>query len=253
MGTQAASAMGRQPDAGMVALTPASVGALPVARPSAPLASRKPMPQETDGLTDSELVGRVVRGETDAFAGLVRRYGPLVQRTVHRHVPRDRAEDLVQETFIRAFQSLGNFALGSKFPEWLTTIAVRTCYDFWRSHYRNRESPESSLTEQHRDWADRVTAAESQERFDREVRRGEAREVLSYALDRLSPEDRLVVTLVHLEGLSSEEAARQLGWTAVNVKVRAHRARRRMRRELEALFGDHGEALWNTKNGTAKS
>jgi RNA polymerase sigma-70 factor (ECF subfamily) len=208
---------------------------------------------ETGGLTDSDLVQRVVRGDTEAYAGLMRRHGALVQRTVHRHVPRDRAEDLVQESFIRAFQSLGNFELGTKFPEWLTTITVRTCYDYWRTHYRNREAPESSLTEQHRDWADRVTASLSQEQFDEDVRRKEAKEVLAYALDRLSPEDRLVVTLVHLEGLSIEEAARQLGWTAVNVKVRAHRSRRRMRQELERLLGENAEGLWNAKIETAES
>jgi RNA polymerase sigma-70 factor (ECF subfamily) len=237
--------MGRQPDGDAGAL------AAPAAGAPASTAYRKSMAHETGGLTDSDLVRQVVEGDTDAFAGLVRRHGALVQRTVHRHVPRDRAEDLVQDTFIRAFQSLGNFEPGSKFPEWLTTIAVRTCYDYWRGHYRNRESPESSLTEQHRDWAERVTAALSQERFDQEVRRGEAKEVLAYALDRLSPEDRFVVTLVHLEGLSIEEAARQLGWTAVNVKVRAHRARRRMRQELEAMFGEGKEGRWNAKNGTA--
>jgi RNA polymerase sigma-70 factor (ECF subfamily) len=211
------------------------------------------MANDAGGLTDSEIVRRVVAGDTDAFAALVKRHGGLVQRTVGRHVPRDRAEDLVQEAFIRAFQSLGNFELGSKFPEWLTTIAVRVCYDFWRGHYRNRESPQSALTEQHRDWADRVTASLSQERFDEEVRRKEAREVLDYALDRLSPDDRMVVTLVHLEGLSMEEAARQMGWTAGNVKVRAHRSRRRMRQALEALLGEHAEDLWNAKIGTAKN
>lgn len=204
-------------------------------------------------MTDSEIVRRVVQGDRDAFAALVKRHGPLVQRTVARHVPRDRAEDLVQEAFIRAFQSLGNFELGSKFPEWLTTITVRTCYDFWRGHYRNRESAESTLTEQHRDWADRVTASLSQEQFDEEVRRKEAREVLDYALGMLSPDDRMVVTLVHLEGLTIEEAAKQMEWTAVNVKVRAHRARRKMRQALEALLGENAEALWNAKIGTVKS
>lgn len=211
------------------------------------------MESETGGVTDSEIVRRVVKGDADAFAGLIRRHGALVQRTVARHVPRDRAEDLVQEAFIRAYQSLGNFELGTKFPEWLTTIAVRTCYDYWRSHYRSREQPESALTEDHRDWADRVSATLSREQFDEEIRRREAREVLDYALGRLSPDDRMVVTLVHLEGLSIEEAAQQMGWTAVNVKVRAHRSRRRMRRELETLLGEHAEALWNAKIGTERN
>lgn len=240
--------MDRQPGGSTAALAGYHRAVLPSST-----AHRVRMASESGGLTDSDIVLRVLDGETDVFAMLVRRHGPLVQRTVYRHVPRDRAEDVVQEAFVRAFQSLHHFAPGTKFPEWLTTITVRACHDFWRSHYRNREAPESTLTEQHRDWADRVTAAQSQERFDEEVRRQEAREVLAYALDRLSPDDRMVVTLVHLEGLSIEEAAHQLGWTAVNVKVRAHRSRRRMRRELEALLKNRAETIWNTTIGTVKS
>ncbi|MFI5401279.1 MAG: RNA polymerase sigma factor, partial [SAR324 cluster bacterium] len=68
-------------------------------------------------------------------------------------------------------------------------------------------------------------------------RRAEARELLDYALTQVSPEDRMVISLVHLEGLSAQEAARRLGWSAVNVKVRAHRTRRKMRRLIEDWLG----------------
>lgn len=244
--------MGRQLDGNVGALCGRLTG-VPQARSPERGERGRSLVNDPGTMTDSEIVRRVVGGDREAFSALVKRHGALVQRTVARHVPRDRAEDLVQESFIRAFQSLANFQLGSKFPEWLATITVRTCYDYWRSHYRSRERAESTLTEQHRDWADRVTASLSQEQFDEEVRRKEAREVLDYALGTLSPDDRMVVTLVHLEGLSIEEAAQQMDWTAVNVKVRAHRARRRMRQALEALLGENIEGLWNAKIGTARS
>jgi RNA polymerase sigma-70 factor (ECF subfamily) len=200
------------------------------------------MAQELDPSSDSGLVQRVVAGDTEAYAGLVRRHGPLVRRIVARHVPRDQTDDLTQEAFVRTFESLANFQLGTRFPEWLTTITVRACLDFWRGQYRRRETADSRLGESHQEWAERVTAARSQDAFEQETRRGEAREVLDYALAKLSPEDRLAISLVHLEGLSIEEASRQLGWSVANVKVRTHRSRRRMRKTLEELLGDGGPA-----------
>ena len=203
-------------------------------------ARNRPMPLDFDPSGDSGLVERVVRGETEAFAGIVRRHGAMVRRTVARHVPPDRVDDMTQEALVRAFESLRNFRLGTRFPEWLTTIAVRACLDFWRGHYRRRESAESRLGESHQEWAERLTASRSEAEFEEHTRREEAREVLNYALARLTPEDRLAVSLVHLEGLSIEEAARQLGWSEANVKVRTHRARRRMREILEPLLGARG-------------
>jgi RNA polymerase sigma-70 factor (ECF subfamily) len=193
-----------------------------------------------DAADDSAIVRRVLDGDADVFAELMRRHAGRVQKAVSWHVPRDRVEELTQETFVRAYTSLANFEAGTKFPEWLSTIAVRTCHDYWRTHYRRREVTASVLMPEHRDWADRVTAARSQEEFLAQTQREEAREVLQYALERLTPEDRLVVTLVHLEGQSVEDVARRLGWTTVNVKVRAHRARRRMRKELETLLDSSG-------------
>jgi RNA polymerase sigma-70 factor (ECF subfamily) len=70
------------------------------------------------------------------------------------------------------------------------------------------------------------------------VRQRETRDLLQKALAHLSPENRMVVTLVHLEGYSVREAAELLGWTVVNVKVRAHRARQQLRNILEPLIED---------------
>ncbi len=92
--------------------------------------------------------------------------------------------------------------------------------------------PVSAFSAEHDAWIDQVLADESDERFQEQVRRQETTEMLQRALQRLSPENRLVLTLVHLEGHSVREAARLLGWSVVNVKVRAHRARHALRRLL---------------------
>jgi RNA polymerase sigma-70 factor, ECF subfamily len=187
---------------------------------------------------DDRIVRRVRNGDIEAFSELVRRYGARVNGTVARHVPYDQREEIAQDTWIRAFQSLNGYQLGTRFGDWATGIAVRASYDFWRQHYRRREVSESMLGDTHREWVDAVGAAQSAEFFQEQVHRNEAREVLEYALAQVSPEDRMVVTLVHLEGLSAQEAATQLGWSVVNVKVRAHRTRKKMRQAIEAWLGE---------------
>jgi RNA polymerase sigma-70 factor (ECF subfamily) len=89
--------------------------------------------------------------------------------------------------------------------------------------------PVSALTEDQAGWLDRALAAESDEQFREEADRRESLEVLEWALAQLSPEHRLVLTLVSLEGRTLREAADLLGWSVVNVKVRCYRARKALR------------------------
>jgi RNA polymerase sigma-70 factor, ECF subfamily len=187
---------------------------------------------------DDEIIRRVVGGDVNVFEVLLHRYRPLVFRIVLKHVPHDSAEEVAQDTFVRAYQSLSNYAAKGTFPRWLATLSVRSCYDFWRNHARNRELPLSSLTEEHQKWLDEVLAPQSREAFLGHTARQEGKEVLGYAMDRLSAEDRMVVSLVHLDGLSVKEAAKMLGWGMVKTKVRAHRARREMRKIIIELMGE---------------
>jgi RNA polymerase sigma-70 factor, ECF subfamily len=187
---------------------------------------------------DDEIIRRVVGGDVNVFEVLLQRYRRLVFRIVLKHVPHDSAEEVAQDTFVRAYQSLPGYAAKSSFPRWLTTLAVRSCYDFWRNHARNRELPLSSLTEEHQKWLDEVLAPQSRESFLEHTAREEGKEVLGYALDRLPAEDRMVLSLVHLEGLSVKEAAEMLGWGVIKTKVRAHRARREMRKIILELIGE---------------
>ncbi len=183
---------------------------------------------------DDELVRRVVAGETECFEDLMLRHQNHVRRIVGNHVPHDRAAEVAQEIFVKAYTGLGTYRFEEPFPHWLATIAVRSCYDFWRTQ-QAADVPVSALTADHHRWIDRVMAARSDENFAEQGRRQEASEVLQWALARLSPENRLVVTLVHLDGHSIREAAALLGWSVVNVKVRAHRARQALRNILEEL------------------
>jgi RNA polymerase sigma-70 factor (ECF subfamily) len=88
------------------------------------------------------------------------------------------------------------------------------------------------LTEEHQRWIEQTLSAQSDAQFRRQAEQRDAAEILEWALQQLSPENRAVLTLVHLDGYSVREAAQLLGWTLVNVKVRAHRARHALRNLL---------------------
>jgi RNA polymerase sigma-70 factor (ECF subfamily) len=191
------------------------------------------MRHESSSQSDAEIIDRILAGEVNAFEFLMDRHGDRVLRIVKRHVPHQDVEDTAQRAFIRAYRSLGSFSGEGGFRQWLSTIAVRSCYDYWRERYRSREVPVSNLTERHGEWLNEVLADSSERSYEDLSARREAAEVLEWGLARLSPEDRMVLEMVYLEGLSGKEAAKLLGWSAVNVKVRAFRARKRLEKLLK--------------------
>ncbi len=186
--------------------------------------------------TDSEIVRRILKGEVDAYRRLMERYKNHALKIIKRRVPPSEVEDVAQEVFVKAFQSLSRFDPESHFQKWLSTIAVRTCHDYWRQHYRNRESPESTLSPRHRKWVEGIMASEANTVLETSFRQTEAREVLDWALDQLSPEDRSVMELVYLEGRTGKEAAQLLGWSVANVKVRAFRIRKKLKKRLSGIL-----------------
>ena len=193
------------------------------------------------GLPDEEVIRRVVAGEVDLFEELLLRYQEHVGRIVAGHVPQEMVEEVAHDVFVRAYTSLPTYSFRTPFSHWLSTIAVRSCYDVWRSVSARKEVPLSGpreTVEEQQEWTEHLLAAESRDRFDTMVRQRDASNLLQRALAQLSPENRMVVNLVHLEGHSVREAAELLGWTVVNVKVRAHRARQQLRKILDTSMKD---------------
>ncbi|HSG28289.1 MAG TPA: RNA polymerase sigma factor, partial [Candidatus Krumholzibacterium sp.] len=179
---------------------------------------------------DMEVIGRVLDGDSDSFGILLDRYTDHVMKIVGRRIPRDDVEETAHEVFIRAFRSLGRFAGKSPFPHWLASIAVRTCHDYWRERYRGREMPVSDLSVDHQQWLEKTISEEANAFHESTESREAAREVLDRILARLSPDERTIVQLIHLDGYSVAEASELTGWSAANVKIRAFRARNRMRK-----------------------
>ena len=188
-----------------------------------------------------EAVRRVLDGDVEAFAVVVNAHQRLIAADLARRLPAQDVQEVAQDAFIRAFRSLPSYRREAPFRIWILRIARHAAMDFWRKKYRRRDQLFSDLD----DPALVRVEATQQERLaeqqaDREAQ-DSAREWLAAALLRLSPDDRAVITLVELEERSMEDAARRLGCGLSAVKVRAFRARRRLKAILEELRPEKDE------------
>lgn len=182
--------------------------------------------------SDAECIAAVLDGDRASFEPLVRKYSPRVFATARRYARREsEVEDIVQETWLKAFEKLAGFRGEAPFEHWLMRLAVRTCYDFLRGHQRNRETSFSEMTDPETDWLERFasdpdTASEEADG---------ARQLVRRVLEQLSPQARMVITLLEIEDRPVKEIARLTGWSATLVKVRAFRARAEMKRVLARM------------------
>lgn len=181
---------------------------------------------------DAERIAAVLQGDTASFEPLVVKYQARVFATARRYSRNEHeVEDIVQEVFIKAFQKLSSFRGEAPFEHWLMRLAVRTCYDFLRTHQRNRETPFSDIQAEETDWLERFLAAPD---HDTDAAAA-ARELVDALLSRLSPAARLVLTLLEIEQRPVKEIAALTGWSVTLVKVRAFRARAEMRKCLQKI------------------
>ena len=179
---------------------------------------------------ESDLVQRARRGDDDAFASLATLYRGRIATMAARFARGSHEiDDLVQEIFIRVWKGLDRFREDAPFEHWIMRVAVRACYDFLRRHRRRRES-EVLVDEMPAPSAAGLPADPG------EHRSREAWEIVRALLDALGEKDRLAVTLIDLEQKSVREAAALTGWSESNVKVRAFRARQRMKEIYRQRF-----------------
>ena len=182
--------------------------------------------------SDSELIAKVLEGDAEAFAPLVKKYQARLFATARRYARREsEIEDIVQEVFLKAYQKLDGFRGEAPFEHWLMRLAVRTCFDFLRRHQRNRETSFTELTEPETDWLETCVVQPDTANEDAEA----ARQLVARILDRLSPSARLIITLLEIEERSIKEIAALTGWSLPVVKVRAFRARAEMKKCLAKL------------------
>ena len=183
----------------------------------------------TGEVSDQEIVRAVLAGDNARFEDLVLRYQSRLFGMARRYARReDEVADVVQEIFLKAYTRLGSWRGDAPFEHWLMRLATNTCYDFLRGHQRNREDSFTDLTREESDWLERHATGVPRDSADADA----AKALVMKVFERLSPANRMVLTLLELEDRPVKEIAALTGWSETLVKVRAFRARAEMRRIL---------------------
>lgn len=172
--------------------------------------------------TDRLDIQASLAGDEDAYARLVRRYQDTIARQM-RHFSRDPrvCEELVQDVFVEVYFGLERFRGDAPFLHWVRRIATRVGYRYWKSRAREKKRvPLEAWTPDPQD-DDPGSACQAAEQVHR-------------LFACLGPEDRLVLTLLYLEDCSVREVAERMGWNPGAVKMRACRARKKIRQRMDA-------------------
>jgi len=151
-------------------------------------------------------------------------------------------EEAAQEVFLKAFTQLGSFEGRGSLEGWLTRIATNTCLNMVRSSKRRPELTVSDLTDDEQSWMDQQSAGDGVEQASVENSLVAA-DLADRLLAVLPPEDQQALLMIDGEDASIKEVAEATGWSESKVKVRAFRARKKLREAMEKLLDHRGKTV----------
>jgi len=179
------------------------------------------------------LVEAALRHDDEAARELVRRLYPLVAKMVRAHRPRRTSEeDLCQMIFIKVFQKLSQFSGKVPLEHWVSRVAVNTCLNQIAAEKVRPELRHADLSEEEQAVVENLAASSDELSPDQRVA---SRQLVEHLLDLLKPVERLVIDLLYLQGRSVEEIRKITGWSTSLIKVRAFRARQKMKNQLATI------------------
>src|SRR6516164_5513689 len=183
-------------------------------------------------LVEFDLIERARSGDDSAFSLVVQAYKKRILGTIARLIGRpEDVEDVGQEVFMRLYFSLEQLRTPEVFEPWLYRLTVNACYDYLRKSKRRLESRMADLSEQQVMMADAAAGSRAQT-DDSEKRR--VRDTVNGLLASVSEEDRILLTMKEVEGLSLKELEKIYGVNENALKVRLFRARQRVLNAFEA-------------------
>jgi RNA polymerase sigma-70 factor, ECF subfamily len=196
-----------------------------------------PNPFELPETEERALVARLKADDDTAYEEVVRRFGPRMLSVARRLLTQEQdAQDAVQDAFLSAFKSIGNFQGDAKLATWLHRIVVNAALMKLRTKRRKPESAIDDLLPKYHDDGHRRGNGDWRITHDTAVQTSEIREQVLAAIDKLPDLYRDILMLRDIEELSTEEAAQQLEITEGAVKTRLHRARLALRETLDPFM-----------------
>src|SRR6266567_2381062 len=187
-------------------------------------------------VTDAAVVALVLAGDRDAFRVLVERHSRSIFRVVFRMTGnQEDAEEIVQETFLRAYRSLERFELRASFSTWLYRIAVNRTLDFLNARKMQMQTKDTFQIVENPDGEEgnQVQLPATGPGPDRLLLSAEMKRKIAGAMGMLSPSERVAFTMRHMEGRSIEEISKALDLRASAAKNSVFRAVQKLRQQLE--------------------
>jgi RNA polymerase sigma-70 factor, ECF subfamily len=181
--------------------------------------------------TDDQLILAILAGDETSFESLFERHKRRVGLIAGRFFKqKEQIEEIIQETFTKVYLALKEFSNKEEnsFAAWISRIAFNVCYDELRRKKRRSENAFSDITEEEFNWIEQ--RLQNEEFKDDIEKRIVERDLANKFLDRLTPDERLILVLLEVEELSTAEIAAITNWSVSKVKVKAHRARGSLRR-----------------------
>jgi RNA polymerase sigma-70 factor (ECF subfamily) len=187
-----------------------------------------------DGGVSRELVAAVLRQDEDAARELVRSLYPLVAKLVRAHRPaRSAEEDLCQMIFIKILQKLPQFSGKAPLEHWVSRIAINTCINQIQAEKARPELREADLSEEQAAVIQNLAATTAELGPDQSFA---SRQLVEHLMNALKPAERLVIGLLYLQQRSVTEIQQLTGWSGALVKVRAFRARQKMKKQMSSIW-----------------
>jgi RNA polymerase sigma-70 factor (ECF subfamily) len=187
-------------------------------------------------LVEQEVIEKARGGDSSAFNQMVLAYRKRVLGTISRLIGRpEDVEDVAQEVFVRLYYSLDQLRAAEVFEPWLYRLTVNASYDYLRRIRRRGESRMADLSEQQVMMADSLAGGKKQAE---ESQKAQVRELVTALFQHVSEEDRLLLTLKEVEGLSLKELEQIYGVKENALKVRLFRARQRVLKAYHAAVAD---------------
>lgn len=191
---------------------------------------------------DISLVNRILRGETPAYRELVNRHKDYAFTIAYRILNnREEAEEAAQDAFVRVFNALAHFNRESKFTTWFYRIIINAALTIQQKKKIATESIDNAYDEVH--ILSMRTPSERGEDSADNLKRKEQRFYIQQALKQLQPDDVTVITLFYLKELSLDEIAESIGIEANTVKVKLHRARKRLGEVMQNMLKNETQSL----------
>jgi len=185
---------------------------------------------------DAGITAKILDGDIELYAELMNKYKERIFSIVTRRVPENDVANLVHETFVQAYRSLPGYSGKVPFGNWAARIAVRTCCAHWRREYRHRKHQMNMDSgEGQQQWLEQIPTQSSSNEADHIVNKQDAAKLSKWLLDQLSPENRTLIESIYFDEMPLKEVAAALEWSLVKTKVRALRARHKMKKLLEAI------------------